>query len=125
MLKICARRWGPAVLMMAVIFIFSSRSSADLPDFGTWDYFVKKGAHMLGYGLLALAYWRGLDFERSKRWVAWGLAICYAITDEIHQSFVPGRHPSLVDVFLFDNLGAILALILLGRIGNLIGRRRS
>ena len=125
MLKLWIRHWGPAVLMMAVIFAFSSRASAELPNFGNWDYYVKKGGHALGYGLLALVYWRGLGLERGKKWFAWGLAICYAITDEIHQSFVPGRHPSLVDVFLFDNLGAILGLILWGRIGNLVSHRRS
>lgn len=66
---------------------------------------------MVGYALLALAYWRGWGFEPGKGWLAWGLAICYAITDEIHQRFVPGRHPSPVDVLLFDNLGAILGLL--------------
>jgi VanZ family protein len=119
MLKNWLSRWSPAVLMMAAIFIFSSRPSAGLPDFGAWDYFVKKGSHMLGYGLLALAYWHGWNLERGKGWLAWSLAICYAITDEFHQSFVPGRHPSPVDVLLFDNLGAIAGLVL----GNYLGRR--
>ncbi|HLO14406.1 MAG TPA: VanZ family protein, partial [Anaerolineales bacterium] len=77
MLKIWVRRWGPALLVMAVIFIFSSRPSSALPHFGTWDYVVKKVGHMLGYALLALAYWRGLKLERDKKWLAWGLAICY------------------------------------------------
>ncbi len=77
---------------------------------------------MLGYGLLALAYWYGLDLVRGKKWLAWGLAICYAITDEIHQAFVPGRHPSLFDVFFFDNLGAFLGLILGDWIKNRIRR---
>ena len=80
---------------------------------------------MLGYGLLALAYWRGLDLARGKEWLAWGLAICYAITDEIHQAFVPGRHPSAVDILLFDNLGAILGLILWERISKRIRHRQS
>ncbi|HLO28939.1 MAG TPA: VanZ family protein [Anaerolineales bacterium] len=105
------RRWGPAMLMMAVIFIFSARPSSALPDFGIWDYLVKKGGHALGYALLALAYWRGLGLVRGKKLLAWELAICYAITDEIHQVFVPGRHPSPVDVLIFDNLGALLGLI--------------
>ena len=105
-------RWGPAALIMAVIFALSSRPSVELPDFGNWDYFVKKGAHALGYGLLALAYWRGGGFEGGKKWFAWVLAIGYATTDEIHQGFVPGRHPSLGDILIFDNLGAIVGLML-------------
>ncbi len=117
MLKIWLRRWSLAVLIMVVIFAFSSRASTQLPDFGTLDYFAKKGAHALGYGLLALAYWRGWEFGRGKKWLAWGLAICYAITDEFHQRFVPGRHPSPVDVLLFDNVGAIAGLIVWGVVG--------
>ncbi len=111
--------------MMAAIFILSSRPSTQLPNFGGWDYFVKKGAHALGYGLLALAYWRGLEFERGKKWLAWLLAICYATTDEFHQRFVPGRHSSPFDVLLFDNLGAILGLILWESLGKMLRRRQS
>jgi len=122
MLKMWIRRWGLAVLTMCVIFVFSSRSSAELPNFGRWDYFVKKGGHVLGYGLLALSYWRGLNLERGKKLFAWQLAVCYAITDEIHQVFVPGRHPSLFDILFFDNLGAMLGLILWERIA--MGQRK-
>lgn len=110
-LKIWLRSWGMAALMMLIIFAFSSRPSAALPNFGSWDYFIKKGGHALGYGLLALAYWRGLKLEHGKQKLAWELAICYAITDEIHQAFVPGRHPALFDILFFDNLGAMLGLI--------------
>ena len=112
MLKTWIRHWGPAALMMTVIFVFSSCPSADLPNFGGWDYFVKKGGHALGYALLALTYWHGFGFVRSKKWSAWILAICYAITDEFHQTFVPGRHPSPWDVLIFDNFGALLGVIL-------------
>ncbi len=112
MSKTWMARWGPAGLAMVTIFLFSARPSTELPDLGHWDYFVKKGGHLLGYALLALAYWRGLNLEPGKRWFAWGLAICYAITDELHQGFVPGRHPSLFDILFFDNLGAVLGLVL-------------
>ncbi len=66
---------------------------------------------MLGYGLLAFAYWRGFDFRRKRLWLAWLMAVLYAATDEFHQSFVPGRHPSPTDVFLFDGGGAAAALL--------------
>jgi VanZ family protein len=40
------------------------------------------------------------------------------MTDEFHQSFVPGRHPSWVDVLGFDGGGALIALSLgLGWLG--------
>lgn len=69
---------------------------------------------MLGYAFLALAYWRALNFQRQRLWLAWSLAVLYAMTDEWHQSFVPGRTASVWDVLVFDNLGALMALSLAG-----------
>ena len=103
-------RWVPALVLMAIIFAFSSRTGDDLPDFGGWDYFVKKGAHAIGYGLLALSYLRALGGR--KYLLAWLLAVLYSATDEFHQSFVPGRSASIIDVLVFDNIGAALALFL-------------
>ncbi len=101
--------------MMIVIFGFSSVPSSEMPNFGILDFIVKKGGHALGYGLLALSYLRGLKGERQGfqfRWffAAWVMAILYSATDEVHQSFVPGRHPSAFDV-LIDAVGAAAALI--------------
>ena len=64
----------------------------------------------MGYALLALAYWRALEFKDRRQWLAWILAVLYAATDEYHQSFVPGRHPAVFDVMVYDNLGAALSL---------------
>jgi VanZ family protein len=105
-------RWLPSALMMAVIFGFSSTPATKLPSFGSLDFMVKKGGHMLGYGLLALAYWYGLRFQKRLWWLALLFTILYAISDEFHQSFVPGRHPSWVDVLGFDGGGAVVALSL-------------
>ena len=104
-------RWVPAFAVMVIIFGFSSIPSQDMPSFGLLDLIVKKGAHMLGYGLLALAYWYGLRFDKHLWWLALLLALLYAISDEYHQSFVPGRHPSWVDVAVFDGGGASLTLL--------------
>lgn len=71
---------------------------------------INKGGHMVGYGILALAFWRALEFKGSRWWIAWLLAVLYALTDEYHQSLVPGRHPALFDALFFDNLGALIAL---------------
>jgi VanZ family protein len=103
-------RWLPGLMMMFVIFLFSAQPSSDLPNFDWADQLVKKGGHMAGYALLAFSYWRGLQFRQERWWLAWCLAISYALTDELHQSFVPGRFPSLWDVLVYDNLGAFMSL---------------
>jgi VanZ family protein len=86
---------------------------------------VKKGGHMVGYGLLSLVYWRGLGLRSGRQPVAWLLAIAYALTDEFHQTFVPGRHAALIDVALFDNLGAALSLLAYSKIRERIELARS
>src|ERR1700690_1138235 len=98
-------RWGPSILVMAVIFKFSSTPGNKLPNFGSIDSWVKKGGHMLGYALLSLSYWHGLKWDKKRAWWAWIFAVLYAITDEFHQSVIPGRHPSPLDVILFDATG--------------------
>ena len=100
---------------MGLIFWFSSQPSSNLPDFNWADRIVKKSGHMLGYGLLSWAYWYALEMKPNKRWPAWFLAIVYAVTDEYHQSFVAGRYPSALDVFVFDNLGALISIWLIHR----------
>jgi len=103
------RRWGFALLMMAVIFAFSSIPSNRTPYFYGADTFVKKGGHVVAFSLLALAFWQGLGWNRERLWLAWLMTILYAIFDEFHQSFVPGRHSWWVDVML-DSTAAALAL---------------
>ncbi len=106
-------RWLPALVMMVAIFFASNTPAREIPNFGPLDVVVKKAGHMLGYALLAGSYWFGLRFRKNGIWVALLLAILYAMTDEFHQIFIPGRHSSWVDVFGFDGGGAAFALLLL------------
>ncbi len=100
-----------AIVIMLVIFAASSTPGNDLPDLGGWDLFAKKGGHMLGYALLAVGYLRGLAEGKvitSRRGaLAVLLAVLYAVSDELHQHFVPGRDPSPYDVIV-DSVGAVL-----------------
>jgi len=99
---------------MLAIFLFSAGSAVTMQQ-PVLQTVVNKGGHMIGYGLLALAFWRMFEFEERRFWLAWLLAVLYALTDEYHQSFVPGRHPSLFDALVFDALGALIALWLASR----------
>lgn len=70
----------------------------------------------MGYGLLSISFWHALKWEKKYTGWAWLLAVLYAVTDEIHQSFIPGRHPSPLDVIFFDATGAAVALWFADRI---------
>lgn len=101
-------RWLPALLMMLAIFIFSATPSTG--GFNLLRHIVSKSGHVIGYFMLTLSFWRAFDFNKRYSWLAWLLALLYASTDEYHQSFVPGRHPSAFDVLGYDNAGALIAV---------------
>ena len=104
-------RWGPAILVMGVIFTVSSFPSSSIPNYGNLDFLVKKSGHLLGYALLALSYCHAIRVDTAKRgWLAWLLAVLFSISDEFHQSFVPGRTAWAVDV-LIDASGAFLSML--------------
>lgn len=103
----------PALLIMLAIFLFSARPGDILP-MRLWKQALYKVGHVVGYAMLAISYWRAFGFNPKKRWIAWLLAVVYAVTDEYHQSFVPFRHSTAFDVLVYDNLGALTSLWLAG-----------
>ena len=102
--------WLPVVIWAAVIFAFSSIPSLGT-GLGAWDTILRKGAHMTEYAILGLLLLRALGRELP----ALALGIGYAITDEIHQHFVGGRHASPVDV-LIDTAGVAIGIFLVSRL---------
>lgn len=99
------RLWGPPVLWAAVIFAFSS-----VPDLGTglggWDLLLRKLAHAAEYALLGLLLARAA----GRPALAFALGALYAVGDEVHQTFVPGRAGSPLDVLL-DAAGVALGVV--------------
>ncbi len=108
-------RWGPPLLWMAVIFALSSRSQLPSAPQPLLDLLLKKAAHVAEYGVLALLWLRALSpagwrSARGPALAAFVIATLYAVSDELHQALVPGRHPQPVDV-LIDAAGAAAALL--------------
>jgi len=102
---------------MAVIFAVSGTPSDEIPKVEGWDVLLKKGGHMVAYAILTVLLLRALETHtptRKAAWLAVGIAVLYAMTDEYHQTFVPGRSGTLVDL-LVDAAGAALGLWLVHR----------
>jgi VanZ family protein len=116
MIRAWIRQWGPAVLLMGLIFIASATPGSDLPKVGRWDHVLRKGGHMIGYALLACAFLHALDRRRNATRIqvlsAAFLALLYAASDELHQRFTPGRTPSFHDI-LVDLSGVVIGLAVL------------
>jgi VanZ family protein len=108
-------RWGPAILLMTLIFAASATPSSHLPKFGSFDIFAKKAGHMVGYALLAVSYFHILNNGRKTTQLQFIAAAClamlYSTTDEIHQLFTPGRTSSIIDVGI-DAIGSSIGLAL-------------
>jgi VanZ family protein len=130
------KNWLPLILWMALIFSASSGAGAPnvssyfLRPFLHWfdptmsehtfaiiHLITRKIAHLTEYAMLGFLAWRtalgepALIGARWPRPTAVALIFCalYACTDEFHQSFVPGRQASPVDV-LIDTFGAAIGL---------------
>jgi VanZ family protein len=112
--------WLPAVVWMAVIFYLSAQPDLPHHSVALIDLVVKKAGHMAEYAILAaLAFWaaRRGALSAAKRAFLWALLVAasYAVTDEMHQYFVPGRDARLLDVG-FDVLGACVGLLVISRV---------
>jgi VanZ family protein len=101
--------WVPVILWAGLIFALSA-----IPDLGTglgvWDLILRKLAHTAEYAILGALVFRAC----RKTPVAFLIASAYAVTDEVHQTFVRGRHGSPVD-WLIDSVGVLVGVVLAAR----------
>src|SRR2546423_14364257 len=109
--------WAPPIALMGVIFVLSAQPDLST-GLGAWDLIGRKVVHMLEYALLCLLWWRALREVAVAR-AALVLAVCvslaYAATDELHQTFVHGRHGTPGDVGVDAGGLAVAAGLILRR----------
>ena len=99
------------VLYCSFIFWLSSQPSLPAPMiFSHQD----KIHHMGAYFIMGILAWRFFNDFFSKPTTVMIVSLCfcsiYGMSDEWHQSFVPGRETDVLD-WLADTIGALIALI--------------
>jgi hypothetical protein len=101
-------RWLPAIALAATIWWMSAQSRLDTGlQLGWWGILLANTAHGVVFGTLAVLVHVGLAATGRRRLVcAVILASAYGAIDEFHQSFVPGRSPSVLD-WATDTAGAL------------------
>ena len=108
-----------------VCIYFSALESIELPDISSFD----KLAHLVAYFIYGLSLQVAFIafFSDSKKiktnksiaiWVA-VIGFLFALSDEIHQYFVPGRNADIFDL-LVDFTGIFLSLFLIGTVRKVI-----
>jgi len=105
------------LLWMGLIFCLSSIPHLSIDGLGDiGNQISRKSIHIIVYGILMFLIWHSfprLDKELYKKIALFGfLALAFAVSDEFHQAFVPGRCGN-VKGFLFDfmGIGAVLSYL--------------
>lgn len=103
--------WLPFLLWAMVIFSFSASHEITASTVHWQDFIIKKAAHMTEYFIFSLLFYRALvnskvDSKKALMYVIL-LAFFYGLSDEFHQSYTPGRDPTLRDA-LIDTFGSIV-----------------
>ncbi len=129
------QRWIPVILWAGLIFYFStenfsfSNTEGLLSEWLLWFFpeisptqfmalhlVSRKGAHWFEYFVLAIlllrAQWRGNELKLAPATIARTLVLvlAYAVSDEYHQSWVPERTASAVDVAI-DTFGGFCGVL--------------
>jgi len=130
-------RYGPLAIWAALIFIGSSdllsasHTSAFLTKPLLWlfphasdatlatiHFVIRKTGHFTEYAILALLAARAFRTSSQELlrarwfWVSLLFVVAYSLSDEFHQSFVPSRTASPVDVVI-DTVGSAAAQVLI------------
>ena len=98
------RYWIPVILWAMLIFTFSASATPKTSEFYWQDFVVKKTAHVIEYSVFTIFLFRAFRTTKlgTKQNLIYTflLVAFYAVADEIHQSFTPGREPTLRDVLI-------------------------
>jgi VanZ family protein len=111
--------WLAVLAWAGLIFFVSAQPKETFQRLGFTGQALSVGGHLIVYFvlmiLLVLAQRASTKLSNKQVYlVAFLIVAIYGLSDEYHQSFVPGRTPTLVD-WIVDLVGAGLALLVLLR----------
>jgi len=110
--------WLPPIFLMGLIFYLSSWPSFAMVGNYWLNFFVFKTLHFCEYALLFTLWFRAFGSRKNEANQIRGafiLSFLWAVTDEVHQLFVPTRDGKIRDI-LIDTAGIFFALYLMKRI---------
>ena len=102
------------IIYMIAIWVMSGMSSdaiVELPN-SKWDGYIKESLHLVEFGilylLLTLALLTMRELNGTINVILILISCLYGLTDEIHQSFVPYRSATVIDL-VKDCVGVLVA----------------
>lgn len=143
--------WGLVLIWMVLIFLLSAQPANQSDEMskrvaevvrerveqvnpntnlnlGRLNYLVRKNAHFFAYFILGIlvihAVSHGRPLGAGKIGLTLLICVLYAISDEFHQLFVPGRAGQVKDV-LIDSAGSLTGVGLYYFLGFLMGKKRA
>ncbi|MBQ0050629.1 MAG: VanZ family protein [Treponema sp.] len=110
-------KWIPSIFIVCCSFYLSSQEHIEhMPSFWNAD----KVVHFFCFS--GFCFWTAFACNTKdwkKIWIPILLVSLWGVSDEIHQSFVPGRSASVFD-WMADTLGATLGAVVYVAVGTKI-----
>ena len=114
------------LIWMIIIFIMSSFDSSEssnqsnfivniisnifnIDNINALSLIIRKLAHFSEYFILGILVYNSTQNYKKYIWLPIIICISYAISDEIHQIFVPGREGRVLDITI-DSIGATIGI---------------
>jgi hypothetical protein len=105
------KNWIPAIVLMIVIFLLSSIPGKIIRTSIVGNEPSEISGHFILFVFLCISYYKAT----KNILLSILMTIVYAVFDELHQVFTPGRSSSLFDVYV-DTVGALISGLFLWKL---------
>lgn len=112
--------WFPSFIIAVAIFTLSSRQRISVSDEYILNFVFFKSGHIIEYAFFCFFNFRAVfNTITSNKYKAGVISlivtVIYALSDELHQTFVPTREGKTRDIG-FDTIGSLLTIIFIWKL---------